>query len=94
MQETLKVQGLPGWRAVSPCSLLWECAAPRALASTRAQTVALSSRPAVLQMSLEQKEVSQSLGLRAASKEEGILPLSKVKACLQKNLSQTNPHKS
>lgn len=94
MQETLKVQGLPGWRPLSPCSVLWDCAAPRAHASTRAQAAALSSLPAELQRSLEQRAVSQSLGLWAASKEEGILPLSKVKACLQKNLSGTNTCKS
>lgn len=59
-QETLKVQGLPGWRPVLPCSLLWDCAAPRVHASTRAQTEALSNLPTALQRSLEQKAVSVS----------------------------------
>ena len=63
VEETLKLQDLPGWRPVTSCGLLWESAAPKAHASIRARTVALSDLPMELQMGLGEKVLSQSLWL-------------------------------
>lgn len=49
------MQDLRGWKPVTPCVLLWECAAPKAHASIRVLTEPLSELPMELQMGLEKK---------------------------------------
>lgn len=74
------------WLAVGP-----RC--PQSPCKHQSSASGFMQPPVELQMGLGEKVLSQSLWLWAASKEKSILPLSKVKARLQKK-SQSDPHKS
>lgn len=67
-EKTLKMQDLPGWKPVTPCVLPWECAAPKAHASIRAQAVSLSDLPMMLQMGLEKKHFHSLCGSEQPAK--------------------------
>lgn len=68
VEETLKLQDLPGWRPATPCSLLWERAAPKAHASIRARTVALHNLPTELKVSLGEKALTFSVVVSSRQK--------------------------